>query len=51
MEGKLKEINANATTIARKVADEYGCIVAGSLANTWTYKPDDKESIKKTTGA
>lgn len=48
MEGKLKEINSTATKIAKEVADEYGCVVAGSLANTWVYNPNDKSSVKAT---
>jgi betaine-homocysteine S-methyltransferase len=33
--GILGEINASAVRIAREVADEYDCLVAGNLANTW----------------
>ena len=39
--GILGEINASAVRIAREVADEYDCLVAGNLANTWVYDPSD----------
>jgi betaine-homocysteine S-methyltransferase len=39
MQGALKEINQAATRLAREVADEYGCLVAGNLCNTWVYDP------------
>ena len=39
--GALAEINASAVRIAREVADEYDCLVAGNLANTWVYDPKD----------
>ncbi len=48
MEGKLKEINVNATKIVSEVAKEYNCAVAGCLANTWMYNPKDKSSDKET---
>ncbi|MEJ2660271.1 MAG: homocysteine S-methyltransferase family protein [Desulfobacteraceae bacterium] len=47
-QGKLKEINAQAVQIARRVADEYGCLVAGNLCNTWIYDPFDSSTRKKT---
>jgi betaine-homocysteine S-methyltransferase len=40
-EDVLAEINAAAVHIAHEVADEYGCLVAGNLANTWVYDPAD----------
>jgi betaine-homocysteine S-methyltransferase len=39
-ESAMAEINAAAVQIANEVAREYGCLVAGNLANTWTY--DDR---------
>jgi betaine-homocysteine S-methyltransferase len=45
--GKLKEINSRAVQIARRVADEYGCLVAGNLCNTWVYDPRDSSTHKK----
>jgi len=47
-EGALERINAAAVRIARQVADEYGCLVAGNLANTWVYHPADPASHKAT---
>jgi betaine-homocysteine S-methyltransferase len=47
-DGKLKEINAQAVQIARRVADEYGCLVAGNLSNTWVFDPQDASTHKKT---
>jgi betaine-homocysteine S-methyltransferase len=47
-EGALAEINAAAVHIAHQVADEYGCLVAGNLANTWVYDPADPASHKET---
>jgi betaine-homocysteine S-methyltransferase len=44
----LSEINAAAVRIAHEVADEYGCLVAGNLSNTWAYDPDDPMSHKET---
>jgi len=41
MEGALREINDTVTRLAREVADEYGCLVAGNLCNTWVYDPTD----------
>lgn len=46
--GKLKEINAQAVQIARQVADEYGCLVAGNLSNTWVYNPHDSSTHRET---
>jgi betaine-homocysteine S-methyltransferase len=47
-EGALAEINSAAVHIASEVAKEYGCIVAGNLANTWVYDPADPSSHRKT---
>ena len=46
--GVLAEINSAAVRIAREVADEYGCLVAGNLANTWVYDPEDPGTHKET---
>jgi betaine-homocysteine S-methyltransferase len=46
--GALKEINDTATRIAREVADEYGCLVAGNLSNTWVYDPADPAARRET---
>lgn len=46
--GALAEINSAAVQIASAVAREYGCIVAGNLANTWVYDPADSASHPKT---
>jgi len=47
-EGALAEINSAAITIARDVAEEYGCVVAGNLANTWVYDPANAASHRET---
>lgn len=47
-EGMFAEINSAAVRIARQVADEYGCLVAGNLANTWVYDPHDPGSHLET---
>lgn len=44
----MAEINAAAVQIANAVAHEYGCLVAGNLANTWIYDPTDSTTRKKT---
>lgn len=46
--GKLTDINAQAVRIARQVADEYGCMVAGNVCNTWVYDPKDVATHKET---
>jgi betaine-homocysteine S-methyltransferase len=46
--GSLAEINTAAVRIAAGVADEYGCLVAGNLANTWVYDPTDPATIAET---
>jgi betaine-homocysteine S-methyltransferase len=48
MQGALKEINQGATRLAREVADEYGCLVAGNLCNTWVYDPADPSTTNET---
>jgi betaine-homocysteine S-methyltransferase len=48
MEGALAEINAAAVQIAHQVADEYGCLVAGNLGNTWVYDPANTVTHKET---
>jgi betaine-homocysteine S-methyltransferase len=47
-QGMLGEINSTAVKIANEVADEYGCLVAGNLSNTWVYVPGDTGSHKET---
>lgn len=44
----VAEINRAAVHIAREVAAEYGCLVAGNLANTWVYDPADPATHKET---
>ena len=46
--GVLAEINSVAVRIANEVAKQYGCVVAGNLANTWVYDPADLSSRKET---
>ena len=45
---KIEQINAQAVQIARQVANEYGCLVAGNLCNTWVYDPNDPSTHKET---
>ena len=47
-EGALAQINAAAVHIANDVAKDYGCVVAGNLANTWIYDPADSSSHTET---
>ncbi len=47
-QGALKEINQTAVLLAREVADEYGCLVAGNLCNTWVYDPADPSTHLET---
>ena len=47
-QGMLAEINSAAVLIAHEVADEYGCLVAGNLGNTWVYDPIDPGTHKET---
>lgn len=47
-EGILGALNEAAVGIAREVAAEYGCLVAGNLANTWVYDPADKATEAET---
>jgi betaine-homocysteine S-methyltransferase len=48
MGGAVSAINAVATQIAKEVADEYNCIVAGNICNTWVYEPGDPSSHAET---
>ncbi len=47
-EGALAEINTAAVRIAAEAARDYGCLVAGNLANTWVYDPKDPGSFIET---
>lgn len=44
----LAKINSDAVRIANEVAKEFGCLVAGNLANTWIYDPSDQPTHKET---
>lgn len=44
----VAEINSAAVRIASEAANEYGCMVAGNLANTWVYDAADSSSQKET---
>lgn len=48
LEGALEAINRAAVTIAKSAAEPYGCLVAGTLSNTWVYRPDDLAAAKET---
>lgn len=48
MEDALTRINENAVRIARKVAGQYGLMVAGNLCNTWVYDPQDPSTRTET---
>src|ERR671919_243271 len=40
----LESLNLQALALAREVADESGCLLAGNISNTNIYEPDDAES-------
>ncbi|XP_045196135.2 betaine--homocysteine S-methyltransferase 1-like [Mercenaria mercenaria] len=46
-EDELEKLNRDALSIARKVADKYGKLMAGGLSNTPLYSKMDKESHQK----
>lgn len=48
LEHQVEELNARAVKLAREVADEYGCVVAGNLCNTWVYDPGNDETHAET---
>ena len=43
-EDDLESLNRKALRLAREVADEYGCLMAGNICNTWVYDPSDPKS-------
>ncbi|XP_060597707.1 betaine--homocysteine S-methyltransferase 1-like, partial [Ruditapes philippinarum] len=43
-EDESEKLNRDALTIARRVADKYGKLIAGGLSDTPLYSKDDKES-------
>jgi betaine-homocysteine S-methyltransferase len=45
-EGLLEELNRNALSLAKEVADETGALFAGDICNTNIYDPDDEASKK-----
>jgi betaine-homocysteine S-methyltransferase len=47
-ENSVEEINKASVQIAREVAREYGCMVAGGLSNTWTYDPRNPATAELT---
>lgn len=49
-EDELEKLNLTALGLARSVADKHGCLMAGSLSNTTSFDPDDKDVIEKTRG-
>lgn len=49
-ENDLMAMNRSALKMAREVADEHGCLMAGNICNSTVYLPDDKESRKITEG-
>ena len=46
-EDELEKLNRDALSIARRVADKYGKLMAAGLSNTPLYSKDDKESHQK----
>lgn len=46
-EEDLERLNRDALTIARRVADKYGKLMAGGLCNTPLYKEDDERTHRK----
>ena len=49
-EDDLEAINKAALKMAREVADEHGCLMAGNICNSAVYVTGDKESHKMTEG-
>ncbi|XP_045163750.2 betaine--homocysteine S-methyltransferase 1-like [Mercenaria mercenaria] len=47
-EKDLEEINKRALKIAREVADQHGCLMAGNICNSTVYVTGDEESHKIT---
>ena len=43
----FEPLNRNALKIAKSVADEFGCLMAGAVCNTMVYTPDDKAGQAK----
>jgi len=43
----FEPLNRNALKIAKSVADEFGCLMAGAVCNTMVYTPDDKAGHAK----
>jgi betaine-homocysteine S-methyltransferase len=50
LEGRVDDINREATRIARRVSGKAGrdVLVAGNLSCAWVYQPDDPESHRRT---
>ena len=50
LEGRVDDMNREATRIARRVAGEAGrdVLVAGNLSCAWVYQPDDTETHRRT---
>jgi betaine-homocysteine S-methyltransferase len=46
-EGDLEALNRLAMRLARQVAREGDALVAGNIANTWVYDPDDADTTGK----
>jgi betaine-homocysteine S-methyltransferase len=44
LSGKVDELNRTAVVLAREVAAEHGCLVAGNITLTWSYDPADPSS-------
>ncbi|XP_045192065.1 betaine--homocysteine S-methyltransferase 1-like [Mercenaria mercenaria] len=45
-ENDLEKMNIAALKMAREVADEHGCLMAGNICNTSIYLPNDEETHK-----
>ncbi len=46
-EEEIERLNTVAVKLAKKVAKEGDCLVAGNICNTWIYNPKDKKSFSK----
>src|SRR5437867_9350261 len=46
LRGKVDDINRAAVSVARQAADEGDALVAGNLALTWAYDPNDASSSR-----
>ena len=46
----FEPLNRNALKIAKSVADEFGCLMAGAVCNTLVFIPDNEEAAETVRG-